>query len=611
MNSNSTELNKKGFDSLNLIKPICRAVREENYSSPTPIQVQAIPHLLKGRDLIGYAQTGTGKTGAFAWPILQGLSEKRNNLSPNKIHALVLTPTRELAIQIYESFQAYGRHLNIKPAVVFGGVSYKSQINSLEDGVDILVATTGRLIDLLEQGFIQLKQVKFLVLDEADRMLDMGFLPDIKKILTLMPRKRQSMLFSATFPKEILDLTKSVLTDPVSVKVSPGSVAAKNIDQNVMFVDRENKSDLLVHVLQNENITRGLIFVRTRHGANRITKKLIKNDIKVEALHGNQSQAARLKALNKFQSGESPFLVATDIVSRGIDVEGVTHVIIYELPNETESYIHRIGRTARAGASGIAISFCDAGECGYLRKIERTINSGVVVIDSHPFHSSTIASKFKRQKKTTVKSSNSKKVQSKKRLGSGSSPKRTQSKEWPAKSSSPKRTQSKEWPAKSSSPKRTQSKEWPAKNSGPKRTQSKEWPTKSSDPKRTQSKEWPTKSTGPQRTQSKEWPVKSSGPKRTQSKEWPAKSSGPKRTQSKEWLAKSSGPKRTQSKESPVKSTGPKRTQSKEWPAKSSGPKRTQSKKSPTRSTNKSKNQISGGSRFPSKIKKKNDKTKP
>jgi len=397
------------FDDLKLIKPICLAVREENYAAPTPIQTQAIPHLLKGKDLIGCAQTGTGKTGAFAWPILQELSKERNIVSPKRAQALVLTPTRELAIQIYESFLIYGRHLKFKQAVVFGGVHYKSQIDELSHGVDILVATPGRLLDLLERDYVQLKQVRFLVLDEADRMLDMGFLPDIQKIISLTPRKRQSMLFSATFPKEIVDLTKSILKDPVSIKASPKVVAAKNIQQKALFVDRENKSDLLVHVLQNEQIYRGLVFVRTRHGANRMTQKLIKCDIKTEALHGNQSQSARLKALERFKSGESRFLVATDVASRGLDVDDVSHVINYELPNEPESYIHRIGRTARAGASGIAISFCDFGECGYLRKIEKAINSSVIVVEDHPFHSATVFSKFKRKKKASGKPSTSKK----------------------------------------------------------------------------------------------------------------------------------------------------------------------------------------------------------
>ncbi len=396
------------FDALNLIKPICSAIHEEKYSSPTPIQQQAIPHLLKGKDLIGCAQTGTGKTGAFAWPILQGLSKLGNNASPKKVLALVLTPTRELAIQIYESFHIYGRYLKVKQAVVFGGVNYKSQISALSQGIDVLVATPGRLLDLLEKDCVQLKQVRFLVLDEADRMLDMGFLPDIQKIIALTPRKRQSMLFSATFPKEIVDLTKNILKDPISVKVSPKFVAAKNIEQKALFVDRENKGDLLIHVLQNEEIYRGLVFVRTRHGANRITRNLVKSDIKAEALHGNQAQAARLKALSKFKSGESPFLVATDVASRGLDIDDVSHVINYELPNEPESYIHRIGRTARAGASGIAISLCDFGECGYLRKIEKAINNSVTVIEDHPFHSDSVFSKYKRKKKTSVKISTTK-----------------------------------------------------------------------------------------------------------------------------------------------------------------------------------------------------------
>jgi len=403
------------FEPLNLIEPICSAIHEANYSSPTPIQRRAVPYLLKGKDLIGCAQTGTGKTGAFAWPILQKLSKLEITVGPKKVFALILSPTRELAMQINESFYNYGRYLQMKQAVIFGGVQYKSQKKLLSKGVDILVATPGRLLDFLERDYLQLKQVKFLVLDEADRMLDMGFLPDINKIIALTPRKRQSMLFSATFPKEVVNLTQDILKDPISVKISPKSVAAKHLEQKVLFVDRENKSDLLIHVLKNEKIFKGIVFVRTRHGAKRMFRKLVKNDLRAETLHGNQSQVARIKALKKFKSGESPFLVATDLASRGLDMQDISHVLNYELPNEPESYIHRIGRTARAGASGVAISLCDFGECGYLRKIEKAINSSVTVIQYHPFHSDAVFFNFKRKKKTRGKTSTQKKNLSKKK----------------------------------------------------------------------------------------------------------------------------------------------------------------------------------------------------
>ncbi|MBT7178349.1 MAG: DEAD/DEAH box helicase [Nitrospina sp.] len=382
-----------GFDALNLIDPICRAVRDEEYTSPTPIQQKAIPHLLEGRDLLGCAQTGTGKTAAFALPILHLLSEGDQASGSKSPRALVLTPTRELALQISDSFRVYGRHLNLKQALVFGGVSPKPQINALRRGVDIVIATPGRLIDLYNQRCLRLDKIEVLVLDEADRMLDMGFLPDIRKIYSMTPKNRQSMLFSATLPDDILRLTKDFLSDPVRVSVNPPASTVEKIDQRVLFVDRENKGALLESVLQDEDIDKVLVFARTKHGANRIVKNLGKARIKADAIHGNKSQAARMEALKKFRAGTLQVLVATDIASRGLDVDGITHVINYELPNEAESYVHRIGRTARAGAVGVALSFCDAGEKGYLRQIESTINRTVSVIDDHPYHSESIASK--------------------------------------------------------------------------------------------------------------------------------------------------------------------------------------------------------------------------
>lgn len=392
-----------GFDNLNLISPICRAVREEKYSDPTPIQVQAIPHLLQGRDLLGCAQTGTGKTAAFALPILQRLAEKQKSPKPKSMHALILTPTRELAVQISDSFRTYGRYLKINHAVVYGGVKYNAQIRALSRGLDIVVATPGRLLDLFEQGHLRMDEIDVLVLDEADRMLDMGFLPDIRKIFAAIPEERQTMLFSATLPDEIVKISKRFLRDPVQVTVSPPASTVEKIDQRVLFVDRENKYDLLESILQDESLYKVLIFARTKHGSNRIVQKLSKIKVRSVALHGNKSQAARLDALKKFRDGKVRVLVATDIASRGLDVDGITHVINYELPNEPESYVHRIGRTARAGNEGIAISFCDAGERGFLRDIERVTKQNVKVDEDHAFHSHAVASSHVRRSNGNAK----------------------------------------------------------------------------------------------------------------------------------------------------------------------------------------------------------------
>ena len=382
-----------GFDTLNLISPIRRAVSEEKYTLPTPIQMEAIPHLLQGRDLLGCAQTGTGKTAAFALPILQRLAKKQAKPRPKEVRALILTPTRELALQIEESFRVYGRYLKFNQTVVFGGVSPKAQIRALSRGVDVLVATPGRLLDLFNQGCLRMDKVDVFVLDEADQMLDMGFLPDVKKIFNAIPETRQTVLFSATLPAEIVRLTHEFLNDPIKVSVAPSASTVDKVDQRILFVDRENKSALLESILEDESVYRVLVFTRTKHGANRVAKNLSKKRIRTEAIHGNKSQSARMQALNKFRSGHVRVLVATDVASRGLDVDGITHVINYELPKEAESYVHRIGRTARAGATGVALSFCDAEERGYLRMIERTINQRVTVDKDHAYHSDAIASK--------------------------------------------------------------------------------------------------------------------------------------------------------------------------------------------------------------------------
>jgi len=393
-----------GFKTLNLINPICQALHEEKYTLPTPIQEQAIPYLVKGRDLLGCAQTGTGKTAAFALPILQWLEQNRGTLTPKGVRSLILAPTRELAVQIGKSFQVYGRHLKVKQAVIYGGVRPAIQIRALSRGVDILVATPGRLLDLFNQRQLRLDKVGVLVLDEADRMLDMGFLPDIKKICSAIPNNRQTMLFSATLPSEIVRLSSNFLDDPVKVTVSPPSSTVEKIEQKVLFVDRENKSALLESILEEDKtIQRALIFTRTKHGANRIAKKLSKKKISTEAIHGNKSQPARLQALEKFRSGRARVLVATDIASRGLDVDGITHVINYELPKEAESYVHRVGRTARAGTDGIALSLCDAGEKSYLRKIELEIGCALNVDQNHPFHSQSIANKKNGERKSGAK----------------------------------------------------------------------------------------------------------------------------------------------------------------------------------------------------------------
>jgi ATP-dependent RNA helicase RhlE len=372
------------FDGLGVAEPLRRALATEGYSEPTPIQTQAIPVLLAGRDMLGLAQTGTGKTAAFVLPILQRLCVGHEQRQPKSVRALILAPTRELAIQIDDSIKAYGRYLHLRHAAVVGGVSQGPQVKALAAGVDILVATPGRLLDHVEQGNVRLDALTVLVLDEADRMLDMGFIRDIRKIVGKLPRKRQSMLFSATMPAEMEHLAQSILHDPVRIDISPPKRTADNIDQRLFYVAAEEKRALLASLLKNPGFERVLVFTRTKHVANRVAGHLITAGFSAEAIHGNKSQGARQRALERFRSGDARVLVATDIAARGIDVDNVTHVINFELPNEPESYVHRIGRTARAGAAGIAISFCDATENAYLRQIERLTHAPLVVMQGCP-----------------------------------------------------------------------------------------------------------------------------------------------------------------------------------------------------------------------------------
>ncbi|MEX0608894.1 MAG: DEAD/DEAH box helicase [Balneolaceae bacterium] len=373
------------FNSLNLTEPILRSLTEEGYSEPTPIQSQAIPIALKGTDLLGCAQTGTGKTAAFAIPILQLLSAEKHIGEDRKIRSLIVTPTRELAIQIDESFKSYGRYTGLSSVVIFGGVNQKSQVKKLKRGVDILIATPGRLLDLMNQGHISLRDVEIFVLDEADRMLDMGFIHDVKKLLAALPSKKQTLFFSATMPQEIVKLSNSILRNPVKIQVTPESSTVDAIQQGLYFVDKGNKKDLLIDVLKNKEIKSALVFTRTKHGANKIVKLLKGNNIEAEAIHGNKSQGARQQALGNFKDKVTRVLVATDIAARGIDVDELQYVINYEIPNIPETYVHRIGRTGRAGSDGTALSFCDALEKAFLRDIEKLIGKKIPVIEEHDF----------------------------------------------------------------------------------------------------------------------------------------------------------------------------------------------------------------------------------
>lgn len=374
------------FNDLNLIEPILQALKTEGYSIPTPIQARAIPHILNRKDVLGCAQTGTGKTAAFAIPMLQLMHESAQVVKGRRvIKSLILTPTRELALQIGESFTNYGKNTRLSYNVVFGGVNQHSQVEKLKSGVDILVATPGRLLDLMQQGYVNLKNIEYFVLDEADRMLDMGFLKDVKRIIAQLPTKRQSLFFSATMPRDIVELANTILVNPVKVEVTPSATTVDIIQQFVYFVDKKNKIHLLKDIMQEQNIDRALVFTRTKHGADRVARDLTKAGIRSLAIHGNKSQNARQAALAAFKESKTRVLVATDIAARGIDIDDLSHVINYELPNIAESYVHRIGRTGRAGADGKAIAFCDTEEKEYLKDIQKLIGKKVTEVEGHGY----------------------------------------------------------------------------------------------------------------------------------------------------------------------------------------------------------------------------------
>ena len=374
------------FHELHIIEPILKALEEENYIEPTSIQEKAIPHILRQKDVLGTAQTGTGKTAAFAIPILQHLLlDRQHENGHREIKSLVVTPTRELALQIGESFSTYGRYTGIKNTVIFGGVSQGSQTQALRVGVDILVATPGRLLDLMDQGFISLKDIKYFVLDEADRMLDMGFIHDIKKIIQKIPEKRQSLFFSATMPNNIVELSRKILTNPIKVEVNPVSSTAETIQQYMYYTNRSTKKDLLLHILEDQQIDQALLFSRTKHGSDRIARVLKKKKISTAAIHGDKSQNQRQKALKQFKEGQIRVLVATDIAARGIDIDKLKYVINYDIPNVAETYVHRIGRCGRAGDEGIAFSICEPEENAYIRDIEKLIKLQIDIIEDNPF----------------------------------------------------------------------------------------------------------------------------------------------------------------------------------------------------------------------------------
>jgi len=406
------------FTDLNLIDPIAKAIQEQGYTNPTPIQERSIPEILKGRDFLGCAQTGTGKTAAFSIPILQNLAQKdlRNN---KNIKALILTPTRELAIQIEENIKAYGKHLPLKHLVIFGGVKQGNQEAALRKGVDILVATPGRLLDFVAQGIISLKNLEIFVLDEADRMLDMGFVHDVKRIIKLLPPKRQTLFFSATMPAEIQKLADSILNNPVKVEVTPVSSTAETIKQSVYFVEREDKLNLLTHILKNDISDSVLVFARTKHGADKIARKLQKDNITTEAIHGNKSQNARQNALTNFKSGKTRVLVATDIAARGIDIDELKYVVNFELSDVSETYVHRIGRTGRAGAEGTSISFVDSLDLLNLKNTEKLIGMKIPIVKDHPFHTDNLVAQ-KRDSNNKPVTAGAEKPKSQ-RSGSGSS----------------------------------------------------------------------------------------------------------------------------------------------------------------------------------------------
>jgi ATP-dependent RNA helicase RhlE len=374
------------FKDLGVIDPILKALEAEGYSQPTPIQEQSIPILLEGKDLLGCAQTGTGKTAAFSIPIIQHIhNAKAHENGRRKIKALIVTPTRELAIQIGENCTKYARHTHVKNTVIFGGVKQGAQTNALRDGVDILVATPGRLLDLMNQGYISLKDVEYCVLDEADHMLDMGFIHDIKKVIAALPEKRQSLFFSATMPLSIVKLSQSILGKPEKVSIKPEQATSEKVEQALYYVSKKSKTNLLIHLIRSNEIDSVLVFSRTKHGANKIVKQLDKVQIKSEAIHGNKSQGARQRALENFKNRDTKVLIATDIAARGIDVDELELVINYDIPNVPETYVHRIGRTGRAKNSGVAVSFCNIEERAYLKDIQKLIDQKIPVVSKHPF----------------------------------------------------------------------------------------------------------------------------------------------------------------------------------------------------------------------------------
>ena len=410
-------MNLKMFEDFHLSEAILRAVRDEGYRQPTDIQRAAIPEILAGKDLMATAQTGTGKTAAFCLPMLDMLQRRQGN----GLRALVLTPTRELALQIDASLRAYGRYLPLRTSVVLGGVSVNGQVNDLRKRPDILVATPGRLLDLMRQRHLRLDHIEFLVLDEADRMLDMGFIHDVRSIASHIPAVRQTLLFSATLSSEIAGLASDMLKNPVSVAMTPPATVAVKVDQKVLFVDQENKGSLLVDILQGIDVQRALVFTRTKHRADRVMRHLSRSGISADAIHSNKSQNGRQRSLAAFDNGRIRVLVATDIMARGIDVEGISHVINYELPNDAESYVHRVGRTARAGAAGVALSFCDASEILMLRGIEKLIQHKLPSVEDHAFHSTTAASLYKPRESVSARPVQWRSFSSRGRFGGGRS----------------------------------------------------------------------------------------------------------------------------------------------------------------------------------------------
>ena len=396
------------FEDLNLHPTLLKAVKDQNYISPTAIQEQAIPLILKDNDVLGTAQTGTGKTAAFALPILHHLINEKSNNNKTKIRALVVTPTRELAIQIGENFTDYAKYNNIKNTVIFGGVKQGTQTNALANGVDVLVATPGRLLDLMGQGFISLNDIGYFVLDEADRMLDMGFINDIKKLLDKLPKNRQSLFFSATMPNSILTLSNTILRNPKKIAAHQVSTTAETIQQSIYYTNKSDKKDLLFHILKNKDINQTLVFSRTKHGADRIVRNLQKNNIEAAAIHGDKSQNQRQRALQSFKDYKVRVLVATDIAARGIDIDKLSYVLNYDIPNEPETYVHRIGRCGRAGEKGVSISICEPEENVYAKDIEKLIKQKIEAVQNHPFPQ-TEKPMNAQQKKESEKEKNRKK----------------------------------------------------------------------------------------------------------------------------------------------------------------------------------------------------------